>query len=148
MRCQSLDNLLQQLDPHLLSLTFVFPSQDSLLMQRKLSPTYLCEIGRCAKAAVSLRRCAPPWHKCDVGRPEEMLICDCLVAYGVISTVSLLFDTLSFIFIPVSLSYHRSSLYNCHRVCFTQNDDHTQRLTHVSQVIWELGDTYTVWTDS
>ncbi len=64
-----------------------------------------------------------------------MLICDCLVAYGVISTVSLLFDTLSFIFIPVSLSYHRSSLYNCHRVCFTQNDDHTQRLTQVSQVI-------------
>ncbi len=49
MRCQSLDNLLQQLDPHLLPLTFVFPSQDSLLMQRKLSPTYLCEIGRCAK---------------------------------------------------------------------------------------------------
>ncbi len=49
MWCQSLDNLLQQLDPHLLPLTFVFPSQDSLLMQRKLSPTYLCEIGRCAK---------------------------------------------------------------------------------------------------
>lgn len=148
MRCQSLDNLLQQLDPHLLPLTFLFPSQDSLLMQRKLSPTYLFADRPVCKAAVSRRRCAPPQLKCDVGRPVEMLICDCLVAYRVISTVGLLFDTLSFIFIPVSLSYHGSSLPNCHRVCFTQNDDRTQRLKHVSQVIWELGDTYTVWTDS
>lgn len=104
MRCQSVDNLLQQLDPHLLPLTFLFPSQDSLLMQSKLSATYLFADRPVCKAAGSQRRCAPPQLKCEAQRPKEMTrkcrYCDCLVPHGVISTVGKLLDTLSFIYCP------------------------------------------------
>lgn len=100
MRCQSVDNLLQQLDPHLLPLTFLFPSQDSLLMQSKLSATYLFADTPVCKAAGSQRRCAPPRLKCEAQRPKEMTwkcrYCDCLVPHGVISTVG----KMSFIYCP------------------------------------------------
>ncbi len=134
MWCQSLDNLLQQLDPHLLPLTFLFPSQDSLLMQRKLSPTYLFADRPVCKAAVSRRRCAPPRLKCDVLWCEMLILwlsgglrsdqhCVLVVWHTVIhiyTSITLLSPFFPFQLSP-SVFYSKWWLYTEIEACFTSD---------------------------